>query len=719
MPQPLSIAFIWHMHQPYYRDLLTGRCAMPWVRLHATKDYLDMLLRLEAYPSVHQTFNFVPSLLDQLEEYLPPTNRSDDFLDLSRKPAAELSREERQFLLQWFFLANIDRMIRPYPRYHDLLAKRGLQIAEGDWTAILKRCSTQDYLDLQVWFNLAWIDPWLRSQDATLARLVTKGSQFTEEEKRYVLDQHLAMMARVIPAYRAAVARGQIELTTSPYYHPILPLLCDGRSARVALPNLPLPDHPFQHPEDAQWHLAAGLRRHQAAFGAPAAGIWPPEGSVSEEVARLAGQAGLRWMATDEEILWRTLKAPRTPEALYRPHRLHRPTGDLAMVFRDRELSDLIGFVYSQWEPRNAVADFLRRLERIHEHFSAASAPALVSIILDGENAWEYYPDDGHEFLSRLYHALAGDPRFRCVTVSEFLGQYPLQQTISLPELFSGSWIDGNFATWIGHPEKNAAWRHLADAREAFASLRRDDPAFEPAWKSLGVAEGSDWMWWFGDTHFSAQANEFDQLFRTHLTNAYRFARLEPPPALERPIRRQAGLPLYEPTGLIHPCIDGRETSYYEWLYAGRIDLKQQYSAIQRSEQCLRTLYYGRDETQAYLRLDLDRRRLNALAQWSLEFSLSREFRIVLRPTGRPPEGMPLPIEAQLMGREPLALSCALGRTLELAVPLIPLGLSPTEKLQVAVALLEQGAVVERYPTHGTFDLKISLTDFDADAWSV
>ena len=375
---------------------------MPWVRLHATKDYLDMLQRLDATPSIHQTFNVVPSLLDQLEEYLPPANRSDEFLDRSRTPAAALSNEDQQFLLRWFFLAHPDRMIRPFPRYHDLLMKRGTQMDEEALPKIQKRFHTQDYLDLQVWFNLVWIDPWLRSQDPNLTQLVAKGGQFTEEEKRYVLDQHLALIARIIPAYREAASRGQIEISTSPYYHPILPLLCDTREARVALPQLSLPAASFRHPEDARWQLEQGLRRHEAVFGVAPAGVWPSEGSVSEGVARLAIEAGIRWIATDEDILWKTLKTSRSADLLYRPHRLCRENGQLVIIFRDRELSDLLGFVYSQWDHRVAVADFVKRLERIHQQVQAWEQPALVSIILDGENAWEFYPNDAHEFLTGL-----------------------------------------------------------------------------------------------------------------------------------------------------------------------------------------------------------------------------------------------------------------------------------------------------------------------------
>jgi alpha-amylase/alpha-mannosidase (GH57 family) len=590
-----------------------------------------------------------------------------------------------------------------------LLAKRGLHVRDEEWPAVQKRFKTQDYLDLQVWFNLAWTDPWLRSQDAELSRLEGKGSRFTEAEKGYVLDCQLKLIAQVIPAYREAAARGQVELTTSPYYHPILPLLCDTRAAHAALPHLPLPE-PFRHPEDARWQLEEGLRRHEAAFGSRPQGLWPSEGSVSEEVVRLACEAGIRWLATDEEILWRTLKRPRELSMLYRPHLLRRKAGQTAIVFRDRELSDLIGFVYSQWDPQIAIADLLARLGDLHQQFRAAAQPPLVSIILDGENAWECYQRDGHEFLAGLYQALASDGRFRCVTVSEFLREHPLDRAEPLPELFSGSWIDGNFATWIGHPEKNAAWRHLGQARQALAAYSRQDQAHAQAWRSLGVAEGSDWMWWFGDTHFSAQADEFDRLFRAHLGNAYRSAGLEPPAALAEPIRHRVTEPLYGPTGLLHPLIDGRESSYYEWLYAGRLDLKQHYGAIQRGSQCLRAIHFGFDEARQYLRLDLDRAMLDRLAPWTIQLTFSPGVAIRIASGNG---------SVEVSSERAAEVQAALGRILEVAVPLSLLEPGAGKKLPLTVALLASGEVVERYPSQGAFELPASISELEAHAWPV
>ncbi|MBI2173576.1 MAG: hypothetical protein HYU33_00035 [Candidatus Omnitrophica bacterium] len=666
MTRPLCIAFLWHMHQPYYRDMVSGACSMPWVRLHATKDYLDMVTILEAFPSIHQTFNLVPSLLDQLQDYLPPKNHSDECLDLSRKAAADLSSHDQRLILQRFFMANLERMIRPYPRYHDLLAKRGGHVTEEDWPKVQSRFKTQDYLDLQTWFNLSWIDPWLRSQDNELTRLTSKGHHFSEEEKQYVLKKHLELIAQVIPAYRQAAQRGQIELSCSAYYHPILPLLCELRNAHAALPHLPLPEKPFHYPQDARWQLRLALERHHSEFGQYPKGSWPPEGSVNEDVGVIAAEANLEWIATDETILWRTLKSPRSPGMLYRPHWLKRQGRELAVLFRDRELSDAIGFVYGQWDPRIAAEDFCRRLAKIHESTQSLPHPALASIVLDG----------------------------------------------------------------IGHPEKNAAWVHLSHAREAIGSLKTDTPNYETALKSLGAAEGSDWMWWFGDTHFTAQADEFDRLFRMHLINSYQLLGLEVPQALKSPIRKVPASTRCQPTGVLHPTIDGRESSYYEWLYAGRLLLRQQYGAIQRSEQYLQSFWYGFDETHQYIRLDVDRDRLLRLNDWRIEVlfaSKEQERVIVVEPqthqkdsssiTGANP--VPLRLRIDATAADGKWLRGALGQILELAVASNRIPVLEKELLHVAVSVYDGKELLERHPAEGGFELNSSLVDLEAQAWMV
>jgi alpha-amylase/alpha-mannosidase (GH57 family) len=734
MGHPLHIAFVWHMHQPFYRDLLSGDCAMPWVRLHGTKDYLDMVKLLSEFPQLHQTFNLVPSLIDQLEEYLPPVSRSDRFLDLSRKTAHELGDADKRFILEWFFMANWERMVKPSPRYHDLLAKRGSMVTEQAWPEILKRFKPQDYLDLQVWFNLAWIDPWLRAQDPELSRLEAKASHFTEAEKRRLLDKQFQILQDIVPAYRQAQRSGQVELATSPYYHPILPLLCDLRAAQTALPHLPLPHAAFRHPEDAVWHLTHALKRHEALFGTRPSGLWPPEGAVSEDVVNHAIGEKLRWIATDEEILWRTVKKPRSSSLLYRPHLVRRKAGQIAMFFRDRELSDLIGFVYSQWNPSMAIQDFLKRCEGIHQQFRAEKMPGLVTIILDGENAWEFYPRDGFEFLHGLYQALAGDGRFRLVTVSEFLDQFPPDPGQPLPELFTGSWIDANLSTWIGHPEHNAAWTHLTRARqdlvEASRAPQASSEALEKAWRSLYVAEGSDWMWWYGDRHHSLQDEEFDRLFRAHLANAYRSIGLDVPAALNLPIKTKVIRPIYEPTASMSPTIDGLDTTYYEWLYAGYLDLRKGYAAIHRSQQLLQAVYYGFDQSRSFFRLDVDQAGLNQFDAWRIQLEFpGRNVQVVAHRTAHEAVAAyaSVPLSSQGDANQVAALAspqrhplvCAYQRVLELAVPTSLLGLKPGDGFQLCVAFFHHDELLERHPTHGGFRVTVPPSDFEIQNWSV
>ncbi|MBI4355711.1 MAG: hypothetical protein HY597_04620 [Candidatus Omnitrophica bacterium] len=726
--EPLYLAFVWHMHQPYYRDLRTGETSLPWVRLHGVKDYLDMVLRLEAHPNVHATFNLVPSLLEQIESYLPPTQGTDRYLELARKPAGQLTADEQTFVLRNFFFANWDQMVKPHPRYHDLLAKRGYVVSEERLAQARGRFTEQEYRDLQVWFNLAWIDPSLREQDPRLVALAAKGGHFTEEEKVIVLNAHLELLERILPAYQQAQSRGQVEITVSPYYHPILPLLCHLESARVALPRVVLPATAFNHPEDARRQLEQAVRYYQARFSAPLKGLWPPEGSVSEEIIPLLAEQGIRWIATDEEILWRSLGEPRRPRLLYRPYRARQGRNEVVILFRDRTLSDLLGFAYARWEPQKAVEDFLQRLSRIRQELVDQPGPHLASIILDGENAWEQYPRDAEAFLNALYAVLNADPRFRAVTVSEFLEHVaPTQAWDLLPKLFPGSWIGANFATWIGHPDKNRAWECVAAAREALTTFlaqhpdQESAPRVQRAWQSLLAAEGSDWNWWFGDDHSSAQDDQFDALFRAHAANVYLFLGLPVPELLRRPIASRELKPRREPTGLMTPTIDGRETTYFEWFGAGL--LASPLGAMHRAESPITAWLYGYDLQSFYCRID---------GRWTAAAASDTPLRLVLT-FGPQPRRIELdlsqhPCTARLLKQdarggpwEPVGwlASVAVGTIVELGISFQSLGVQPGDSLFVSLSL-EQGAqLLAQLPERESFHITLPAADFEARTWSV
>nr|MDP9264259.1 glycoside hydrolase [Acidobacteriota bacterium] len=304
MPK-LRIVFLWHMHQPYYKDLVSGEYRLPWVRLHALKDYYGMVRLLEEFPQIHQTFNLVPSLVAQIEDYVAGTAR-DPFFDVAAKPARDLSAEERQFALQYLFQANQTNMIGRYPRYHELWEQFRPQ--DRDLERAVKQFQTQDFADLQVLSQIAWFDEFFLD-DPEVAALVRKGRGYSEADQQLVIRKQREFLAQVLPAYRAAAQRGGIEISASPFYHPILPLLCDTDLGRVSSPGLPLPQARFQHPEDAEEQLRRGLALHERVFGAKPRGIWPSEGSVSEEVLALAHRLDLNWVATDEGVLGRSLGA--------------------------------------------------------------------------------------------------------------------------------------------------------------------------------------------------------------------------------------------------------------------------------------------------------------------------------------------------------------------------------------------------------------------------
>ena len=491
---PVDLLFLWHHHQPDYRSPRDGRALLPWVRLHATKDYLDMALHLESHPGVHATFNFVPSLLDQLDEAVAGGHEA--LFDLLARPVESLSESERAIVLSRCVAAPRHALER-WPRFRAL----GLRVARARGSGI-NPPTANEVLALECWFLLSWLDPLLLGEPEAAAAVAT-GGDFLEEHRDGLLTLYHRTLAQVIPAYRVLAERGQVELSESAYYHPIVPLLVDVRTARRARPEIALPGEPFAAPEDAERQIRRAFERHARAFGAPPAGMWPSEGSVSPEAAELAVRAGARWLATDEGVLWHSLPAgERHRPMLYQPWRYRTSAGEVTLFFRDRELSDRIGFVYHHWDTAEAVADFIGRLRRIAREQVIPGRRPLVSVILDGENCWENYPADGGPFLEALYVALEAAGDIRTVTPSEVLAKEP--PAAELHDLHSGSWIDADYHIWIGHPEKNRAWELLARARRALIEARKTPEDSPAAWESLYAAEGSDWFWWFGEDHYTA-----------------------------------------------------------------------------------------------------------------------------------------------------------------------------------------------------------------------
>jgi len=720
--RPLYISFLWHMHQPYYKDPFTGLYRLPWVRLHGTKDYLDMVDILSEFPRIKQTFNFTPSLLEQVTDYTENQAR-DRYLIVSLKKASELDLEDRTFILDNFFLANWDHMIKPFPRYFELLMKRGLRLVASELRRMASYFSVQDFLDLQVLFNLCWVDPVFRKQDPFLGMLVEKGRDFTEEEKELLLAKQLDLLKKIIPRYREMVTDNRIELSVSPFYHPILPLLCDTNVARIAMPEIRLPKKRFSHPEDAQRQIKMGIEYFEMIFGYRPLGMWPSEGSVSEEVLRLIASEGIRWIGTDEDILAASLgKSMRDPyrnvldpASLYSPHLYE----DVSVVFRDHSLSDLIGFEYSRWDPRGAAEDLIAKLVHIARS-APKDRPYLVSIILDGENAWEYYRNDGHDFLRYLYERLSGEERLETTTVSEFLDT--CGRGTPIERIHAGSWIYANFAVWIGHEEDNTAWDYLAETREDLQLFQDMNPDrdLSDAWKSLFIAEGSDWNWWYGDDHTTENQKDFDELFRLYLMKVYRDIGKEVPAHLFSPVLREdrSVVPTVTMRGFIDPRIDGQVTSYYEWYQGAHLDIRKTGGSMHKSESILSTLYYGFNKDALFLRMDsaLPFRDLSEDLKLSVDITRPSQYRVVI--------ALKLPLHADLFRRDnsgwsnaEYAIEVAADEIFEMKVPFSALQAKEKDEISFSVSVMKNGAEIERCPFRGYVTLAVPTPDFEAMMW--
>jgi len=580
-----TLCFLWHMHQPFYKDLWTGEYKLPWTRLHALKDYTGMVEILGEFPKIHQTFNLVPSMLVQIEEYAEG-KASDPFLNCALAPAEELTEAQRNFIRKYFFQVNIDRFVYRYPRYRELYEKRE------------QRQSVQDLRDVQIYNQLVWFDEDLLACDDELKVLVAKGRDFSRQDQDMLARKQSEALKRVLPVYREYVAKGQIEISTTPFYHPILPLLCDSDIARVPHPGVPLPTR-FQYPGDAKVQLERAYSYVKDKFGVSPKGLWPSEGSVSDDALALAAECGFTWSGTDNGVLARTLGHGAGCYETYRAYCWQQRGLEMRMLFRDHYLSDLIGFHYSKMGAADAAGHFLQQIRQ-----NAAGTEGLVPIILDGENAWEWYEANGRPFLRELYRRISEDPQFEALTVSEALAKYQAQP---LQGIFPGSWISANFDVWIGAEEDNQAWEYLLAARKAFDEAK-DVPEDKRklAYEELLIAEGSDWNWWYGPEHGSDNRPEFDELYRDHLRNVYRALGLEPPAELSRPILKGFGEGEHHeaPANLIHPTLDGEVTSHFEWLGAGRYRPDPRSGAMHGGSAGAQEMFYGWDDANLYIRID-------------------------------------------------------------------------------------------------------------------
>ena len=723
----VNLVLVWHMHQPQYRDPSTGRYLLPWTRLHALKDYWGMVKVLGEFPGVHATFNFVPLLAEQIEEYAGGKFR-EPWFEIAFTAAGKLDPAQKREVLDRAFQVN-ENYVQRWPRFAELQA----QLRSGGAEACVANFSERDWRDLQLLSQLVWMDEQYLANDPVVSVLVAKGKDFTERDKGLLKEKQLELLGKVLPEYRIAAESGQIEISTTPYYHPILPLLCDTDIARVSNPHTPLPQPPFRHPEDVREQLSRARAYHERVFGKPPAGLWPSEGSVSDQALEIAMDLGFKWFATDEGVLGRTRNIgfwrdaegyPENGADLYTPWKLQRAGKEIFGFFRDHYVSDLVGFVYSRMGAVAAAEDLHRRIRAIGNR-EPQGRTATVSVILDGENAWEYYPENGRQFLREFYRRVQDDPEIRALTVCEAVeanAAAPVMQGI-----FPASWINANFDVWIGHAEDVRAWELLRDAREVYARNverltaggKAGAEKLQRAYEAILAAEGSDWNWWYGPEHGSVNDAEFDELYRKHLTEIYTALGEQVPEALAHPIKKAPERGRREPPeSYLDVTVDGRETSYFEWLGAGLYVTDSRGGTMHGRSCVVAELRYGFSESHFYLRVDPVLEAIAEIPDFQLRLTIwdSRETRITVRVAQRKISRCILEQAGVCLLHPESLVTAAYGKIIEVAMARELFDLRGRRALLMSVALWEGGLPIEVLPVDGMLQLALGEENF---AWKI
>ncbi|MDI6734844.1 MAG: glycoside hydrolase family 57 protein [bacterium] len=551
----IHLAFLWHFHQPMYKNVIEqqkGSYYMPWVRLHSTRDYFSMASMLKKYPMIHSTFNFVPSLLWQIEDYLN-NSATDRELELSLIPVSKLSAFDKNYILRHFFDANYTTHIEPYPRYKELLEKKQAK----------KRFAHQDWLDLKVWFNLSWFGEEFKQGEVrlsdssmiTVENFIEKGRGFNEEDMCQIVELQYKIMGNIIPIYKELQEKGQIEVSTTPFYHPIIPLVYDTNQATIDKEGLKLPLR-FSRPGDAKAQINLAVKYYSKVFGRLPRGMWPSEGAVSQSTIHLFAQAGLNWIASDQGVLQKSGKygyEAYKPEVLCSPYLAvdEEKNSRITIFFRETKLSNVISFDYQGYKDYEQAAKEFINWIKVEFAEKVAGKDKILTVILDGENPWGTYRHSGIEFLNALYKNLSASKDIVTVTFSEYLTGNSQRGILAHPQhcqnrvydLFCASWIDqfgslpGNdMGTWIGEEEKNKAWELLGLVRNDLDKKGINPDKYPEVFESIYAAEGSDWFWWYGSDYSSGRDAQFDILFRNHLKNVYLKLGVSPPEILDKPI---------------------------------------------------------------------------------------------------------------------------------------------------------------------------------------
>ncbi|MBI5059095.1 hypothetical protein HZB60_04845 [candidate division KSB1 bacterium] len=698
----LPILFLWHHHQPYYRMPDAELPRLPWVRLHSVRGYADMLAAVRA-SSARMTFNFTPILLEQLE-FAAQHRPADEFERVSCLSPADMSEAERRFVLRHFFSIHWPHRIRNHGRYAELLARRGEHGTEDQLRSAMEEYATHDYLDLMALFNLNWIG-FSGDNDGQIRELRSKQRGYDAQDIAAILSYHHRVLDLVIAGYREQMAGGQIEISTSPYAHPILPLLCDSDIAGIDIPRHRLPKPGFGYPEDAKRQLRRGAETYRRVWGADPRGLWPSEGSVSDAALELARSYGFAWAATDDGILSRSEVTRQAGRAAHTSYEWQGEHGTLRLYFRDHGLSDAIGFRYAPMPAAQAVGEFIGSLLNI-ERDTRHDPHRCVCVALDGENPWESFADGGREFMTTLFNQIQDHERLTTMLIGAHAEQAAGGQVRTV---HPGSWIDSNFRIWIGDSQKNAAWSELLRVRRMLDELTLDERVGAECQDWLLRAEGSDWLWWFGEPFSSLYDADFDELFRAFLKQIYVLAGVKAPSSLDAAIKRPARVERrFQPVFEIEPTIDGKVTSFYEWVGACHIPAAQYGSVMGRSEGAIRDIYYGFDGRRVFIRID---------PHPGVVRNLSGE--LIVRVVADREAELVVPFSEPACERREDGIEICAGEVYELALDYACVALERGGDCQIMIEVLDGGTVIERHPPAGGFRFVLPTIEAVASNWLI
>ena len=597
----LSIAFYWHMHQPMYQLTPNGDFLMPWIRLHAVKDYLDMVEILEKFPKLKLNFNLVPLLMDSIIEYAEK-GLHDIHSRLTVTPIKDLSDDAKLFILNNFFDANYRTMIYPSEEYNRLYQK-----IQGNAETNINVFTDQEYSDLMALFNLVWFDPVYKTKYPELKKLYKKGKNYTDEDRIKIIDIQRDIMRKIIPTYKKYWQDERIEISTSPYFHPILPILLDCENVKK--------DFSLNSQTDAKLQTQFALDRIEELFGKRPRGIWPSEQCIDSKTMELFSSLGVDWTISDEGILSDSINYEfirdfrghlEDPFLLVKPYNYKTQDGNIKIIFRDGTIPNLISFEYPNHNPEAAANDLYDRIKVIQSKLlSSPDSRHMLTIAMDGENCWENYVEDGNIFLETLYKLIEEDETLDTTLISDFIDNKKHYK--QLEKISAGSWINRSFKLWIDEPLKNLAWMYLKRVRDdftAYVNKNPDNKYIPHAMREIFICESSDWYWWYGEPNDSGRDNIFDYIFREHLKNVYLYLGMPVPEYLEEPLITVYSKPSRYPKGEFTPALDASKEDD-SWLNAGCIDIPD--GPVLKESKLFDKICFGYDKDNFYLRFYLNK----------------------------------------------------------------------------------------------------------------